>query len=271
MSDAGLQCEIVWNKTNVGFAAACNQGADRGSAPYILFLNPDVELGAGSLSQPLAALDADVGHRIGAMGIGLTDAAGRRQRSCSRFPSPGRCLAQAIGLDRLLPLWVKPQALEDAEMQVSRDVDQIMGAFWLMRREDLTRLGGWDTRFFLYMEDVDLALRIGAAGQTSYYLATATAFHAGGGTTNQIRDIRQFYLWRSRILYARKHFSQSGVLVTTASCLLIEPISRLAFAALTGRWQDLTAGARAMRLLWRAYPFTSPADQGGVKAPASTI
>ena len=86
-------------------------------------------------------------------------------------------------------------------------VDQIIGAFFLIRRHLFEQCSGFDERFFVYYEEVDLALRAKSLGYSSFYLASVNAFHSGGGTTQSVKALRLFYSLRSRIIYAEKHYN----------------------------------------------------------------
>ena len=89
----------------------------------------------------------------------------------------------------------------------SREVDQVMGAFFLVRQKLFEEWGGFDERFFVYLEDVDFSSRARRVGWRSFYMAGVKAYHKGGGTSEQIKSTRLFYSLRSRILYSYKHFS----------------------------------------------------------------
>jgi GT2 family glycosyltransferase len=247
-----LQVVVIRNVRNLGFAAACNQGARSCREPYVLFLNPDTELEATSLSGPLRRLVSDEKGQIGIIGIALVDNRGERQRNTARFPTPARMIGQALGLDRWASRFMSPQFMMEWDHQDTREVDQVPGAFMLMRRQDFERLGGFDERFFLYMEDVDLSVRVRSAGQVSLYIHDCTARHTGGGTTGAIRDKRLFYLLRSRVLYARKHFGTGGCALAVIAVMLIEPIARLSMAVILLDLKEVKAIFRAMNWLWRA-------------------
>jgi GT2 family glycosyltransferase len=113
----------------------------------------------------------------------------------------------------------------------TRIVDHVIGAFYLIRRDVFERLGGFDERFFVYLEDLDLSMRIGAAGGKCLYAADATAHHAGGGTTRSIKATRLFYSVRSRLQFAEKHLGAASNGVVWAAALTIEPLLRAAGAA----------------------------------------
>ncbi len=220
-----LPLEVVHNSTNRGFAAACNQGARCSDADFILFLNPDTALEPDSLSVPLRFMCDSENSSVGISSIQLVDDEGRVSRSCSRFPTPWRLWLQILGLDRFYPS--STQKMHEWDHRDTRSVDQVIGAFFLIRRSLFDSLGGFDERFFVYFEEVDLSFRARKQGFSSYFLTDARAFHKGGGSTDQIKATRLFYVLRSRILYSYKHFgvvSATGVLLAT---LFIEPFTRL--------------------------------------------
>ncbi|SEE93944.1 hypothetical protein SAMN05444161_7983 [Rhizobiales bacterium GAS191] len=249
-----LPLTIIQNSDNRGFAAACNQGAARGDAPVILFLNPDVRIRPGALARSLDYLGADYARRIGALGIRLTDADGTTQRCCARFPTPWRFAGQALLLDRLMPSLVAPHFMREWDHLTTREVDQVMGAFLMMPRMLFEQLGGFDERFFVYFEDVDLCLRAKQSGRSVTHYAEPCAIHEGQGTTRRIKDIRLFYSLRSRLLYAGKHFSRTGLALTLFATLILEACMRGAAAALRGSAADLRATLSGYRLLLGALP-----------------
>ena len=135
--------------------------------------------------------------------------------------------ANIVGLDRLLPRIFPPHFLREWDHGESRAVDQVMGAFFMVRRELFQALGGFDQRFFVYYEDLDFALRARQHGWATWYVAEASAEHAGGGTTAGIPAQRLFYVLRSRTLYSRKHFGAVPAVALAVLALFVEPLSRI--------------------------------------------
>jgi hypothetical protein len=245
---------ILRERTNRGFARACNVGARETQGEYVLFLNPDTRLLPGSLRQPLAFMANTRREHVGIVGVGLVDAEGRIQPTCSRFLNAQQAVVHALGLDRLFPRRFKGQVMLEWNHRGTRAVDQVIGAFFLVRRKVFNDLGGFDERFFLYFEEVDFSLRARQAGWSSYYLPSARAYHRGGGTTDQVRARRLFYSLRSRILYAFKHFegpSASLVLLTT---LFVEPVTRIGYAVTQRSLTTVKDTIVAYMLLYSALP-----------------
>lgn len=245
----GITVDIVRNERNRGFAAACNQAASRIAADFILFLNPDAVLEEHSIEIAASFLMRPEHASIGILGIQLVDEHGHVARSCARFPTVATMLAKTSGVDRVWPRM--SYVMAEWPHNESREVDHVIGAFYLIRDELFRQLHGFDEEFFVYLEDLDLSLRARQAGWRSYFLATARAFHKGGGTSEQIKSTRLFYSLRSRLIYARKHFAGGAAALIVISTLWVEPLVRLA-ACLVGRsptgvGETLTA----YRQLWR--------------------
>jgi GT2 family glycosyltransferase len=254
-----LNCavRIIRNVRNEGFGRACNLGARRGTAKYLLFLNPDTRLHPGALSVPFRFMESEDAARVGICGIQCVDAAGTIARSCARFPTPGHMVAHSLGLDRLLPRIFPPHFLSEWPHDTDRTVDQVIGAFLFVRRVLFERLGGFDERFFVYYEDLDFALRARQAGWGSRYLATATIYHEGGGTSRQVTARRLFYSLRSKLAFARKHFSAGGFLAVLLATLFLEPMTRTAYALRKGDRKGVADTGKAYLTLYRSS-FGSP-------------
>lgn len=238
--------EIIRTGKNLGFAAACNIGAAQCNAPYLLFLNPDTKLEPGSLSFPLKFMERPENASVGICGIQLFDENGMVSRTCARFPTLGRLTASALGLNKLPGLHGAGVRMDDWDHLRTSRVDQVMGAFFLIRRKVFDSVGGFDERFFVYLDDVDLSYRAKLAGFDSCYLIEARAFHAGGGTSRQVKARRLFYSLRSRLLYGFKHFPrwQAWTLVIVTG--LLEPLTRTA-------WCLAHADREGVRNTWSAY------------------
>ena len=225
---------VVTNSANRGFGAACNQGASGSAADYLLFLNPDTRLGADTLRDTLAFLDAPDQRDVGICGIRLVGDGGHASTSAARFPSPRVIFGEATGLARWLPGLFPRHLLTAGECASTRDVDQVIGAYFVIRRPLFDRLGGFDERFFVYFEEVDLSLRARLAGFRSVFYSGATAYHKGGLSSDQVKAARLFYSLRGRLLYAWKHFTWLNAWVVMAITFGIEWPVRMAVAALKG-------------------------------------
>jgi GT2 family glycosyltransferase len=249
-----LEVEVVRSSENLGFAKACNAGAALGQAPYILILNPDTRVAPDTLKHALDYLDRPGNEGIGAVGARLVDDNGRTQRTCAREPTFARLLAQAAGLGRPLESLVGSHFMSEWDHESTEPVDQVMGAFLLIRRDLYERLGGFDERFFVYYEDVDLCLRVRQAGMVVMHLADATAWHLGGGTTDQVRDRRLFYMLRSQTLYAAKHFGRGSAFLVLAAAVTLQIPIRVVQAVLAWSPRNALQALRGGCMLVCAIP-----------------
>ena len=225
-----LPLTFLRNQKNMGFGAACMQGACAGSSDYLLFLNPDTLLSADSLKAPLSVFLDGKHPDVGLCSIRLVDEHGDTQRSCARFPTPLHFILRAFYIGRLFPGPKTTHFMLEWDHAQTREVDHLMGAFLMTPRSLFLALGGFDPRFIVYLEDMDLSLRAHQRGYKSLFLAEATAFHKGGGTSEKVKPLRLFFSLQSRIRYAYKHFSRPAAIAVAFFALVPEFITRLLFA-----------------------------------------
>lgn len=255
-----IPLKTIGNRENLGFAKACNQGARSGDADYILFLNPDTQLFDESLRRPVDFMQQDENQQVGICGIQLIGDDGQPTIAAARFPSLRVLFGKMSGLSRVAPAVFPPHMMDASELTTSQTVDQIIGAYFLIRRGVYEQCNGFDERFFVYFEEVDLALRAKQLGFDSYYLANVAAYHKGGGATDAVRAHRLFYSMRSRIQYAQKHFSAPETVLLFMLTFLIEFPARLARALLRGSVQQMGETCRGFGMLLRSYFVPSPSE-----------
>ena len=147
---------------NRGFAHACNLAAATCDARWLLFLNPDTEVLEGSLAE----LAAGLAPEAGIAGVRQLDDGGALIPRCACSPRRRRALGDALGLERFprRPDWLGERELRLERYDREFEGDWTIGSFMLVRREAFDAVGGFDERFFLYSEEVDLCLRVRRAG-----------------------------------------------------------------------------------------------------------
>ncbi len=247
-----LGVTVIFTGQNLGFGKACNLGAQHTKSEYLLFLNPDAALHSNTLPKALTFMQDSINAKVGICGVQLIDELGHVSRSCSRLPTSLGFVCHAVGLDRLFPQL--GHFMTEWRHDETREVDQVIGAFFLVRRTVFEALNGFDEQFFVYFEEVDFSRRAREAGWRSVYLADAQAFHAGGGTSNQVKAMRLFYIMRSRLLYAFKHFSLIGACAVLLMTLFIEPFSRSVLALARGSWPSFKETWVGYAMLWKWLP-----------------
>ena len=249
LEELPLPIELVRNGQNVGFAAACNQGAADSTADYLLFLNPDTRLFPDTLAVVTRFMDGEPAAAIGVCGVQVVDRDGAPWISCARFPTLRVLFGEMTGLRVVMPRVFPSHQLTGAETPESDVVDQVIGAFYLVRRELFVRLGGFDERYFLYYEEVDFALRARQLGAATYFLKEARVFHAGNVSSNQVLDARLYHAMRSRFLFAYRHWPRWEAYVLVVLTLTVELSARLARAVLRRDRRAITATPAAYRML----------------------
>ena len=187
---------------------------------------------------------------IAVCGIRLTDANGLTARSCARFPGWQTFVTTSLGLNQIAPRWFPGYILRQWDHEDSRRVDHVIGAYYLVRRQVFEKVGGFDERFFVYLEDLDLSRRIHAAGWRVLYDADTAAFHLGGGSSRSILARRLYYSLSSRLQYARKHFPITGMLWVYLAILIADPLIRLVRAVALMRPAEAANVLKAFGMLY---------------------
>jgi N-acetylglucosaminyl-diphospho-decaprenol L-rhamnosyltransferase len=240
---------LIKNEENLGFAKACNQGASGSKADFLLFLNPDTVLFKDSLSEPAKFLAGN--PKVGIVGVQMINDAREISRNCARFPTPFRMVYTSFGLDKIFPAIFPGHFMSEWDHLSDRQVDQVMGSFFMIRRNLFDRLKGYDERFFVYFEDLDLAIRAKKSGFGSFYLSTAQIYHKGGGTTESVKAMRLALILRSKLIYCKKHFSKASYYIIFCVTILIEPVTRLIDCLLKGRAGEMKEILKGYQILIR--------------------
>ena len=177
------QLQVIRNASNMGFAAACNQGAELCPGDFVLFLNPDCMADAGSIGLLRGALLSD--SSAGMAGGLLLDPDGKEQAGGRRYvPTPWRSLVRALRLETLEQRWPKlfqnfnlyKQPLPDGTVTL----EAISGACTMIKREAMKDVGPWDEGYFLHCEDLDLCMRYRQKGWSILFVPTARFTHFQG-------------------------------------------------------------------------------------------
>lgn len=243
------QVHFIQAKKNLGFGKACNLGASFSKSEFILFLNPDARVFPDTIKNALIFMMSEENRKVGICGVQLNNENGEIARTSSRFPSVLGLLSQSSGLSKLFPSLGSPMVEWDHTS--TKVVDQVIGAFFLVRRHLFETLGGFDEQFFVYYEEVDFAFRANSLGWSNVYYTGSKAFHFGGGSSNQVRAKRLFYSQRSKILYARKHFNFFGLLFVLFGTLLIEPITRTTASIFYRSFSSIKETLEAYHMLYK--------------------
>ena len=197
---------------NSGFGRANNAALTGARGRCVCLVNSDAEVQPGALRDALAYLDAH--PKVGAAGGQLLWPDGREQPSWSRDPTPGSVLAEQLFL---------PPPRLPALPPEGGDVPQVCGAFVVIRRAAWEAVGGFDSHYFMYNEDVDLNLRLRRAGWRVVFLPAVRITHhlgasSAAGWAARARTVSAYNA--SRVYYFAQHSGPSAARRVRLYCLL---------------------------------------------------
>lgn len=230
--------KLIKNNTNYGFAKACNQGIKIASGEYILTLNPDTVLENDSLIKPLQFMDSN--DDAGSLGVKMVNGNGKFLPESKRgLPTPAAAFYKMMGLSRLFyPSRIFGKYyLDYLNQDEIQSVHVLTGAYMLIRKSVLDKVGLFDEQFFMYGEDVDLSHRIIMAGFKNYYFPHTRIIHYKGESTKKesIKYVYTFY--KAMIIFSKKHFSKKNS--NALSIILKLAIISRAFIAIISRFLNL--------------------------------
>jgi N-acetylglucosaminyl-diphospho-decaprenol L-rhamnosyltransferase len=214
---------VIGNSANPGFGAGQNRGIAHGAAPYVLVLNPDAVPNPEGIAAGVAHLDAHPDVAV-VQGVVRDAVTGEPERSQGRELGVLHLVGRALGarrLRRLAParrIAMRVAPLRDHVERVPDgpvSVDALAATAWLARRDALTRVGGFDERYFLYGEDLDLCRRLRRAGWELIALPDAWAVHGQGGSAASAFE-RELTWWAGTMRFVRQWWSRpqrAGALV----------------------------------------------------------
>lgn len=245
---------LLVNDDNVGFARAANRGLRAARGRHVLFLNPDAIVSDDALAAALAVLERR--PDVGLVGVAQRDRLGNVLPTVEPFFS--LAALRRPSHERM----AAPGGTEPVE------IDWCHGAFLLGRRDELLALGGFDERYFLYAEDMDLCFRVHESGKVVVYLPQVSILHEGNAAGRELLgERRAAAIFASQLAF---HRHRHGVAATLLLRLLAATVFgaralgyRLSGSPLATRYAALTAVALRGGL---AQPF---AMHGGHAVPAT--
>lgn len=214
-SVAMVQSEFPWvkliaNRDNPGFAKANNQAIVQSKGDYVLLLNPDTVVAEDAFQLALDFMDTH--PDCGGLGVKMTDGKGRFLPESKRgLPTPWVAFCKIFGWSSLFPnsrLFGRYH-LGFLSEHDTHPVDVLAGAFMMMPRHVIDKVGMLDEQFFMYGEDIDLSYRISLGGFQNYYFPASRILHYKGESTKKgsLNYVKVFY--KAMIIFAQKHYSRS--------------------------------------------------------------
>ncbi|KKQ61344.1 MAG: Glycosyl transferase family 2 [Parcubacteria group bacterium GW2011_GWE2_38_18] len=166
---------FIQSGKNLGMGAGNNIGIKKATGKNILVLNPDTEVTATSIKTMMNYLDAN--PDVGLVGPKLLRSDKTVQESCYRFPKIFIPIIRRTFLSKFATNYVDDYLMRNIDLSRPQAVDWIQGSCLLIKKEVIDKVGMFDERFFMYLEDTDLCKRISLAGWKVVYLPTAEVFH----------------------------------------------------------------------------------------------
>lgn len=215
--------ETTWIslRENIGFGKACNVGAHQARGKFILFLNPDTMVSDNTLAECVHFFERH--PECGLMGPRVLNPDGTLQVSCRRsFPTPAVALYRFTGLSRLFPkskVFGKYNVTYLDENQESR-VDAVSGSFMVLPLSLFRRIGGFDERFFMYGEDLDLCAKVAQEGKEVWYNPSTQIVHFKGRSARRRSFKTRLSFYQAMVLFSRKYRHTHGAFLPSWLVLL---------------------------------------------------
>ncbi|MFJ7736030.1 glycosyltransferase family 2 protein [Lysinibacillus sp. NPDC097287] len=199
---------VISNKENVGFSKANNQAIKECNGRYILLLNSDTIVNEDTLDEMIRFMDGET--NVGAVGCEVNLPDGTLDKACHRgFPTPEASFYYLIGLAKKFPNSPKYNSYHKSYMNMNEvhDIDCLVGAFMMVRREAIEQVGLLDEEFFMYGEDIDWCYRIKESGWRIVYNPTVSITHYKGASSRRkpYKIVYEFH--RAMYLFHIKHFA----------------------------------------------------------------
>lgn len=205
------QINLIVNKSNTGFSVANNQAIKLAKGEYVLLLNPDTVVQEDTFTKILTFMDTN--PQAGGLGVKMLDGQGNFAPESKRgLPTPSVAFYKMFGFSRFFPKskrFGKYHLSYLPEDQIC-EIDVISGAFMLMRKSVLDKIGLLDETFFMYGEDIDLSYRITQEGYKNYYFPETQIIHYKGESTKRSSLNYVVIFYKAMAIFSKKHFSGSN-------------------------------------------------------------
>lgn len=201
---------ISENHANLGFAGGNNHILSKAKGDYLLFLNPDCLIEPDTLSQMIDIMETH--PDAGMAGCLIRNLDGSEQPGCRRYiPTPWRSMMRVLNLSQIFP---KNASFQDFNLTGTPlpdgpvEIEAISGAFMLVRRSALEKVGPMDPNYFLHCEDLDWCMRFKQAGYQVLFVPNVVVTHVKGGCSSHRPIFVEWHKHKGMIRFYRKFFQQ---------------------------------------------------------------
>jgi len=194
------EVNFIQNQMNLGFAKANNQALKLSKGKYVLLLNPDTKIKKGSIGEMVLFMNAH--PEVGVVGGQLLNSDGSKQNSIANFPS----LATEL-FNKSLLRWLFPKRFPGKERNYPEpvEVNSVIGACMMVRREALDQVGSLDEDYFLFLEETDWCYRMKRTGWKIYHVPDAEVYHFQGKSAERDKKRSRVEYFRSRYHFFKKN------------------------------------------------------------------
>lgn len=250
--------DVEWHfhTDNIGFGKACNLASERAKYSNLVFLNPDTVSLENSIHPIVNELEAN--YTAGVVGGRVLNSDGTLQMACRRsFPTPINALYRLLGFSSLFPHSSKFAAydLRYLDEHSRSEVDAVSGSFFGIRHSLFKDVGGFDERFFMYGEDLDLCRRVQLKDRDNIYIPSAPMIHLKGRSASA-RPWKSFYnFYEAMVVFSKIHYGQ----VMLAHLVLTIGVITSAFLAfnarILNRWRVIPIDAGMLCILALLFDY----------------
>lgn len=207
------QVLLIENKENVGFPKGNNIGVAAAKGEYICILNPDTVVAEDTFLKIFNSKLHISNNKLGIIGCKLIDGTGKFLPESKRgVPTPWVAFTKIFGLYKLFPnsRWFNKYYAQHLNENISGNVDILVGAFMILKRDLYHQVGGFDEDCFMYSDDIDLSYMVLKLRKENYFFHETSIIHYKGESTirdglymKRFRDAMQFFY--------KKHFNKAVV------------------------------------------------------------
>lgn len=192
--------KVVEINKNVGFAGGCNAGVKKTQGEILCFLNPDTEIVSENISEIVSEFKKN--DKVGIIGPKIIEKSGKIQKwIAGKELNLKKILKNNLGIIEDKKIWLSEK---------KQKVAWVTGAVLFARRNLFEKINGFDEKFFMYFEDIDLCKRIGESGFEILFFPTFTVQHLGGGSVKN-RLVQKKAYYKSQDYYFQKWFGKRNV------------------------------------------------------------
>lgn len=273
--------KLIANKDNRGFSKANNQAIEISEGEYILLLNPDTVVEEDTFEKVITFMDQH--SDAGGLGVRMLDGRGKFLPESKRgLPTPIVAFYKIFGLSKLFPKSKRFGQYHAGHLNEfeTNEIDILSGAFMLMRKTALDKVGLLDEAFFMYGEDIDLSYRIQKGGYKNYYYPKTRIIHYKGESTKKSSVNYVFVFYRAMVIFAEKHFSQKNaklfsflincaIYFRASLALFVRFIKKITLPLVDSTY--LTIGLLALTTYWKKANIEFPQEILKYSIPGYTL